>query len=56
MGEAKAILEVDELMRNIDTNNSGSIDYSEFVIATMNKNALLSKQRLEAAFKMFDKV
>ena len=28
----------------------------EFVIATINRQNILSKERLEAAFKMFDRV
>ena len=46
--------EVDNIMRQVDTDGSGEIDYSEFVAASMNRNKLLSKERLEAAFKTFD--
>ena len=46
--------EVDKIMREVDTDGSGEIDYSEFVAASMNKTKLLSKERLEAAFKAFD--
>jgi Ca2+-binding EF-hand superfamily protein len=38
----------------VDQDQSGSIDYSEFVIATLNKKKLLSKNNLEVAFKAFD--
>lgn len=64
--------EAERVMRQLDTNYSGSIDYSgkedlserlsvnffsiEFVNATINKTNMLKKERLEAAFKMFDKV
>jgi len=60
--------EAEKTMRTLDTNNSGSIDYSgisldrsclnnwiEFVNATIGRNNLLTKERLETAFKMFDK-
>jgi len=47
--------EAERIMRMIDTNNSGSIDYSEFVNATISRGNLLKKERLEAAFKMFDR-
>jgi len=47
--------EAERTMRTLDTNKSGSIDYSEFVNATINKTNLLKKDRLEAAFKMFDR-
>ncbi|OMJ88586.1 hypothetical protein SteCoe_9450 [Stentor coeruleus] len=46
--------EVDRIMRQVDTDKSGEIDYSEFVAASMNRTKLLSKERLEAAFKAFD--
>jgi calcium-dependent protein kinase len=42
-------------MKTVDKNESGEIDYSEWVMATINRESLLSKQRLEMAFKMFDK-
>ena len=84
MNAAKAEEEVERIMKTVDTNHSGSIDYtgnffriyfpvvlfafyrfrfhsqwhrtSEFVIASINRENLLSKQKLETAFKMFDKV
>lgn len=46
--------EVDKIMRQVDTDGSGEIDYSEFVAASLNKNKMLSRERLEAAFKAFD--
>jgi calcium-dependent protein kinase len=46
--------EVDKIMHQVDTDGSGEIDYSEFVAASMNRSKLLSKERLEAAFKTFD--
>jgi calcium-dependent protein kinase len=46
--------EVDRIMAQVDTDRSGEIDYSEFVAATLNRNQLLSRERLEAAFKVFD--
>lgn len=47
--------EVDEIMHQIDKNNNGTLDYSEFVIATINKDTLFTKKRLETLFKLFDK-
>ena len=35
---------------------SGKIDYSEWVIATANKKNLITKNKLEKAFDLFDKV
>lgn len=48
--------EVMKIMEHVDMDNNGFIDYSEFVIATIDKSKLLSKERLIAAFKMFDTV
>ncbi len=42
-------------MKTVDVDQNGSIDYSEFVMATLNKKNLLSAERLESAFKIFDK-
>jgi calcium-dependent protein kinase len=47
--------EVDEMFNKVDADGSGEIDYSEFVVATMNDKALLSSDKLQTAFKMFDK-
>jgi calcium-dependent protein kinase len=47
--------EVDRIMRIADIDGSGEIDYSEFVVATMDKRKLLSNEKLEAAFNLFDK-
>ena len=48
--------EVDKIMLQADADGSGVIDYSEWVVATINKNKLLSNEKLEAAFQLFDKV
>ena len=42
-------------MKNIDIDNNGSIDYNEFLNATINRDKILSKQNLELSFKSFDK-
>jgi calcium-dependent protein kinase len=46
--------EVDHIMEQADTDGSGAIDYSEWLIATMDKATLLSKTNLEATFAAFD--
>lgn len=43
------------MFRNIDTDGNGTIDYTEFVMATMNEKNLNSNDKLMQAFKMFDK-
>jgi len=47
--------EVDEMFDKVDADGSGEIEYSEFVVATMNEKNLLSNNKLQSAFKMFDK-
>jgi calcium-dependent protein kinase len=47
--------EIDEMFSKVDVDNSGAIDYSEFVVASMNEKNLLSNNKLQSAFKMFDK-
>lgn len=55
MSYTDAELEVTKLMKQIDQDKNGSIDYSEFVLATFNKVKLLEDKRLEQAFRLFDK-
>lgn len=46
--------EVEKILVHVDINNNGEIDYSEFAVATMNRQKLLSREKLEAAFQAFD--
>ena len=45
---------VTELMDNVDINNKGEINFTEFVVAAMNREKLLHHKQIEKAFKMFD--
>lgn len=45
---------VEEMFERIDYDKTGFIEYSEFVIATMNEKDLLSNDKLKHAFDMFD--
>lgn len=47
--------EVEKMFKAVDADNSGFIDYTEFVVAAMNEEELNSTDFLKAAFKMFDK-
>jgi len=38
--------EIDEIFSKVDADGSGEIEYSEFVIATMNEKNLLSNNKL----------
>ncbi|CAD8185028.1 unnamed protein product [Paramecium octaurelia] len=55
MKPIEAAEEVNCIFQQVDKNNSGSIDYTEFVVATIDRQQLLSKQRLQVTFHMFDK-
>jgi calcium-dependent protein kinase len=46
--------EVNEIMVRVDTDNSGYIDYNEYIAATTNKQKMFSRRNLEQAFKLFD--
>jgi len=54
LGSSDPEKDADVILQQIDNNNSGAIDYTEFVVATINKQKMLSKERLETAFKIFD--
>jgi len=55
MASEKANEEVDRIFAMVDTDNNGAIDYSEFITASIDKQSILSKKRLRAAFRIFDK-
>lgn len=41
-------------MQGIDSNISGTIDYTEFLVACMNKEKMLSQKMVSLAFRSFD--
>jgi Ca2+-binding EF-hand superfamily protein len=41
-------------MSKVDTDNSGYIDYNEYIAATTSKQKMFSRRNLEQAFKLFD--
>jgi len=47
--------EVDAMFARVDCDGTGEIEYSEFVIASMSEDDLLSDARLRKAFQLFDK-
>ena len=47
--------QVDEMFKKIDLDGNGTIDYTEFVMATINEKSYLTEQRLKMAFQMIDK-
>lgn len=54
MGTAQAEEEVERIMKEVDVDGNGFIDYSEFIMASAKRETLLSKTNLENAFSLFD--
>eukprot|EP00347_Sterkiella_histriomuscorum_P018781 403344202 len=50
----RATLEVEQILTNVDLNRNGTVDYSEFLSATMQTQELLTNEKLQAAFNLFD--
>lgn len=48
--------EVNKMFKEIDIDGNGTIDYTEFVMATMTEKNVLTNEKLQQAFNMFDKV
>ena len=46
---------VDAIFKKVDKDGSGEIDYTEWVIGTIDKKDLLTENKLKIAFKLFDK-
>ena len=55
MPRSQAINEVNRLMSLIDTDGNGTLEYSEFVAASVDRKVLLSDKKLRIAFNMLDK-
>lgn len=47
--------ELDNLFESMDTDNSGSISFSEFLTASMTERSLTGQDKLQSAFRMFDR-
>lgn len=48
--------EIRSIMDNLDYEHNGMLNYTEFLLATMDRKKLLRKENLWAAFKHFDLV
>ena len=53
--ESSIIESLDDLMKTIDTDNNGYIEFEEFVRASIDKEKLLTEKNLKIAFDIFDK-
>ena len=55
MGPEQANKEVNRIMSEVDTDNSGYVDYTEFIKATIDFKTITSAGFLKRAFDVFDK-
>ena len=53
--DSNIIESLDELMKTIDSDNNGYIEFEEFVRASIDKEKLLTEKNLKIAFDIFDK-
>jgi calcium-dependent protein kinase len=54
MTQAEASIAVDQIMRSVDVDRNGYIEYTEFIAATMDFRSNEAKKTLKYAFKAFD--
>lgn len=47
---------VTSIIQQADYNHSGQIDYTEYLVSAINKEKLLTKDKLNKAFELFDLV
>ena len=50
-----AVQEVQKIFDHVDIDGNGIIDYSEWVVGTINKTKLLTTRKLKQVFSLFDK-
>lgn len=48
-------LDIEEIVRQLDSDGNGSISYTEFIMATMNKKKMITEEKMKQAFDAFDK-
>lgn len=52
----EALKKVETVFSEVDFNNDGTINFSEFITVTIEKEKLLTEDNLKKAFKLFDRV
>lgn len=55
LGKKISDAEITKLFSACDTDGSGQLEYTEFMVACMDRSALLSDENLEITFRMLDK-
>merc|ERR1719326_2378835 len=53
-GLAELVNDMTQVMKELDNDGSGKVDYREFIAATMNKKVALSHDYVWQVFKQFD--
>ena len=46
---------MEDIFREVDLDGNGEIEFSEWIVATIDRNSLITEEKLKAAFKDFDK-
>ena len=46
--------EIKKIFEEVDLDNSGSIEFSEWIVASIDKRSLISEEKLKLAFRLFD--
>lgn len=54
--KVEAEQQVELILEQVDINQTGLVDFSEFLMAAMNEEKLLCTQKIDQAFKIFDQV
>lgn len=54
MTRDEAVLVADKVMRDVDLDYSGYVDYSEFMLAGKNNKLLMTSRNLRTIFQLFD--
>lgn len=52
--EKRAELEARKILKKLDLNENGMIEYSEFLIANIDPTMIIREDRLREVFNMFD--
>ena len=47
--------EVDAIFKEVDLDGNGEIEFSEWIVASIDKNSLITDEKLKLAFALFDK-
>lgn len=47
--------EVDNIFNEVDLDGNGEIEFSEWIVASIDKNSLITDEKLKLAFNLFDK-